>query len=65
MKLYVLTKSLIKINALIESKLFNLFNGIEIIDKDKYEDDIKVEQPYGEGGKIICKKRIDTVQCQS
>jgi hypothetical protein len=60
MKLYVLTKSLIKINALIESKLFNLFNGIEIIDKDKYEDDIKVEQPYGEGGKIICKKRIDT-----
>lgn len=61
MKLYVLTQSEIKKKAVYQSLLPNIFNEIEFVEKQRYELDnsVKIEQPFNNGGKLVCRKRIN------
>ena len=60
MKLYVLSQSEIKKKAITTSYLIEIFKDIEFVSKDKYEkENLKIEQPYNDGGKIICRNRIN------
>jgi len=59
--LYVLSKSEVKINAVVESGFCSIFGKIEYVDKSMYEDAEKViEQPFNNGGQKVCRGRILT-----
>lgn len=60
MKLIVLTSSAVKKEAVHASCINSLFDEIVFVKNTSYESSDTIEQPVGFGGKIICKRRIET-----
>lgn len=56
MKLYVLSKSQVKQTAVKTSFLSDLFSEIDFVSNDF----ISINQPVDNGGKFVCRKRIET-----